>query len=205
MLYEDREIMIRKVLPILPSMKSGCEIGVYAGEFAQSLMRVSKADKLILIDAWELFRPILVSADANGNNPVILPGTLLRSTVEKKFAKDIAAGRCQIMQGWSAECIPQIENKSLDWVYIDADHSYEGCLRDLLLVEEKMKEDSFIMGHDYEFNKQKCRDSESWSFGVGKAVDEFCATRGWHIVAKGNDGCVSYCLSKNANRLSPTL
>jgi len=202
MIYEDREEMIRKVLPALPSMKSGCEIGVYAGEFAQSLMRVANPDKLILIDAWDLFAHILVSGDVNGNNVVHLPARSLQSIVERKFAVAISEERCQIIKGWSHECIPQIANASLDWVYIDADHSYEGCLRDLLLIEEKMKEDSFIMGHDYDFNTQKYRESEGWDFGVGKAVDEFCATRGWHIVAKANDGCVSYCLSKNPNRLS---
>ena len=158
-------------------------------------MRVAKPDKFILIDAWDILDPILVCGDVNGNNVVSLPASFLKATVEKKFASKV-----QIMQGWSHECIPQIENASLDWVYIDADHSYEGCLRDLILIEEKMKEDSFIMGHDYEFNMEKCK--TRWTFGVGKAVDEFCATRGWHIVAKGNDGCVSYCLSKNPNRLS---
>ena len=187
--------MISKVLPFLPSMKTCCEIGVYAGEFAQSLMRVAKPDNFILIDAWDILDPILVCGDVNGNNVVSLPASFLKATVEKKFASKV-----QIMQGWSHECIPRIENASLDWVYIDADHSYEGCLRDLMLIEEKMKDDSFIMGHDYEFNMEKCK--TPWTFGVGKAVDEFCVTRGWHIVAKGNDGCVSYCLSKNPNRLA---
>ena len=48
------------------------------------------------------------------------------------------------------------------------------------------------MGHDYEMNMNKAK--TVYSFGVRKAVDEFCNTYKQTIYAKALDGCVSYAI-----------
>lgn len=56
----------------------------------------------------------------------------------------------------------------LDWIYIDGDHSYEGCLRDLENSLKVVKQGGLILGDDYGWPNAK------WSKpGVTKAVDEF--------------------------------
>lgn len=43
----------------------------------------------------------------------------------------------------------QYEDNSLDFVFIDGDHSYAGCKRDILAYLPKMKPNSILAGHDY--------------------------------------------------------
>jgi hypothetical protein len=61
--------------------------------------------------------------------------------------------------------------KSLDFVFIDADHGYEGCLRDLRAWYPKVKPGGIFSGHDYENTSYP-------KFGVTQAVKEFAAEKG---------------------------
>ena len=59
-------------------------------------------------------------------------------------------------------------NEMLDWIYIDGDHSYEGCLRDLENALQVVRPGGLILGDDYGWPNSK------WSKpGVTKAVNEF--------------------------------
>jgi len=188
--YDTREDMIKGVVP---TGGIGCELGVYAGEFAEQLMRIAKPDKLILIDGWDIIGPSLFTGDQDVNNCISLSSETLFNVVKSRFSKK----NVEIIKALTHDAIPKIEDE-LDWVYIDADHSYEGCLRDLMLIEKKIKTGGLIMGHDYEMNMKKATvDWETkFNIGVGRAVNEFCKTRGWKIIAKGYDGAVSFCLKK---------
>jgi len=75
-------------------------------------------------------------------------------------------------------------------VYIDADHSYEAVKNDLNNAFLKVKNGGYIMGHDYEFNRQKTDNIHF--FGVKQAVDEFCSKYSLSIDMKAMDGCVSF-------------
>jgi hypothetical protein len=62
----------------------------------------------------------------------------------------------------------------------------------LKIEYKKIKKGGWIMGHDYEMNMNKAK--TVYSFGVRKAVDEFCNTYKQTIYAKALDGCVSYAI-----------
>jgi len=47
-----------------------------------------------------------------------------------------------------------------DLVFIDGDHSYEGCKKDILAYNSKVKSNGVLSGHDYDF------------VGVNQAVNE---------------------------------
>lgn len=56
----------------------------------------------------------------------------------------------------------------LDWIYIDGDHSYEGCLQDLENSLKIVKPGGLILGDDYGWPNAR------WSKpGVTQAVNEF--------------------------------
>lgn len=57
------------------------------------------------------------------------------------------------------------QDQSLDLVFIDADHSYEGVKADIHAWAPKVRQGGILAGHDY--------DQPDFP-GVKKAVDEFC-------------------------------
>lgn len=63
---------------------------------------------------------------------------------------------------YSYEVDDKFSNNEFDFLYIDANHSYDGVKRDLELYIPKVKKGGVIAGHDY---------VENW-VGVRKAVDE---------------------------------
>ena len=59
-------------------------------------------------------------------------------------------------------------DEMLDWIYVDGDHSYEGCLKDLNNAKEIVKPGGLILGDDYGWPNSKYQ-----KVGVTKAVNEF--------------------------------
>lgn len=67
------------------------------------------------------------------------------------------------------------DNETVDFVFIDADHSYEGVMRDIKAWWPKVKSGGTFAGHDYE---------KGWP-GVVKAVNEFAKSVGLTFTVLG--------------------
>lgn len=158
------------------------EIGVFKGEFLDYLTECSST-----VDAVDLFEGNMCSGDVDGNNVVYYDvGKSYLELLEKykeTSVKIYKANSIDFLQ--SQEC-------SYDIIYLDGDHTYNGVKNDLIHAYQKIKDGGYIMGHDYEMNMKKAK--HVYDFGVKKAVDEFCITYNQTILAKGLDGCVSYCI-----------
>ena len=61
----------------------------------------------------------------------------------------------------STDAVKLIADSSLDFVYIDANHTYESVAEDIRLYYPKVKKGGLFSGHDYDYESVK------------KAVDEF--------------------------------
>jgi len=57
--------------------------------------------------------------------------------------------RRRIMRKKSVEAAFEIKDESLDYAFIDGDHSYEGVKRDITLWWPKVKKGGWIGGHDW--------------------------------------------------------
>ena len=55
-----------------------------------------------------------------------------------------------ILRGDSSQLAEQIPDTSLDFCFIDADHTYEGVSKDILAYKNKVKEGGMFCGHDYD-------------------------------------------------------
>jgi predicted O-methyltransferase YrrM len=64
----------------------------------------------------------------------------------------------------SVEASTMFEDYSLDFVFLDADHSYKGVIKDLHAWDKKIKTNGIIAGHDYKNPEFP---------GIEKAVYEF--------------------------------
>ena len=75
----------------------------------------------------------------------------------------------KIYREYSFEAVKRFPDNYFDLVYIDGDHSYEGCLRDIKDWYPKVKSGKFLVGDDYRVltNRQGVK------FGVIEAVNEF--------------------------------
>ena len=63
----------------------------------------------------------------------------------------------------SCDAAKLFDDESLDFVYIDADHSYEAVMKDIMAWASKVRHGGVLGGHDY---------SEPSCGGVKRAVDE---------------------------------
>ena len=59
--------------------------------------------------------------------------------------------RVKVLQMRTVEEAELVEDKSLDFVFIDADHSYSGCLADIKAWTPKVRPGGMVSGHDYEW------------------------------------------------------
>ena len=171
----------------IPEKSTIAEIGVFKGEYAEYLLETFNPYKLILIDPWK--NEMICSGDQDGNNVNYYNGSDLYNHVLDKFKKN---ENVIILRKTSDNAF--IETRTLDMVYIDGDHSYEGVRCDLELAAQWVKKGGWICGHDYCMNANKTQNN--YDFGVKKAVDEFCYIHGYCISYLACDGCVSYAIRK---------
>ena len=183
-LYETREQMVKQVLR--PGWKL-CEVGVFRGDFALTLLSSQPAE-LVLIDPWA--PGVCSSGDADGNNVVNVD-------MEKTFQSlptALKGAPCVLRRGYSGDVLAGYPDEYFDLIYIDGNHSYIGATQDLELAYKKVKRYGLIAGHDYEINILKT--SNLYDFGVGEAVNDFLRRKNLTLDAKALDGCVSFCIQK---------
>lgn len=147
-------------------MKRGAEIGVWKGDL--SVKFCAAGLEWIAVDAWS---PLPGWEDARNDAAALVEAKRIAWSRLKRYRK------CRILEMTSAEAAAVIPDKSLDLVYIDADHGYEAVIRDLDLWTPKIRPGGFIGGHDY---------SEAVpSIHVKAAVTDYVSTRGiapWFVL-----------------------
>lgn len=182
-LFNSRNEMIKE---LVATNGTYAEIGVFEGVFSKYILEVLQPTNLYMID---LFKGMCDSGNEDGNN-------VISRNMDDMYIKLLREMNTEpsvhILKGNSIDILATFPDNTLDMIYIDGDHSYNGCKHDLSLAYEKVKNGGWIMGHDYEMNMVKAR--TYYNFGVKQAVDEFCSTRNQEIYAKALDGCVSFAI-----------
>jgi hypothetical protein len=97
-----------------------------------------------------------------------------RSVIES----ELADGRAQMHTGDSATVLAGFPDAYFDWLYIDADHSYQGVKRDIEQAVRTLKPDGVIVFNDYILFSH----FEMLPYGVVHAVNELCLDEGWEMV-----------------------
>jgi hypothetical protein len=137
------------------------EIGVAKGKFSQSILKTLAPEKLFLIDSWENFD--LGYVDYNMVDQTSHDDRYFSVVDKFKDFKNV-----EILRKRSIEGLNTFPDNFFDWVYIDADHSFDGCYNDLITAHPKIKQNGYICGHDY-LADGKIQDG----FGVNEAVHKF--------------------------------
>lgn len=157
----------------LPLNSCGAEIGVQRGDFSANILR-TKVSSLFLVDAW---RP-LPSDDPR--DPAVLNEGGHEANyrhVCKRFDREILTGRVMIIREASPKAAAKFDDGQLDWAYIDAGHTFESALTDLIAWSKKVHRGGALMVHDYLDNEH----TRKMGFGVIWAVKAFCDLARWEV------------------------
>ena len=133
-------------------LKHGVEIGCSKGNFLRGLLNRCKKVHLTSIDPW-----VAIPGEEYEHYPHEENYERARQRSESYF------GRSVLIRDTSANAVGLFDDESLDFVFIDGAHTYEGCKLDIELWTPKVKIGGFVTGHDYRADLFP---------GVIKAVDE---------------------------------
>ena len=128
----------------------GVEVGVHRGMNVKRILNHLNIKKLYLVDPWTG----LDEKEKSDQQKIY-------SEVLKEFSNN---SKIEIIRKKSLDACKDFEDLSLDFVYVDGDHSYESVKQDLNHWYPKIKNFGVICGDDYGHFSGK---------GVIKAVDEF--------------------------------
>lgn len=126
----------------------GVEVGVFRGDNAKSILKELNIEKLFLVDSWGNYNQMKAKME----------GVYLHVLDELGDNKKV-----EIIRKESRIGVNCFEDNSLDFVYVDANHTYESVYQDISLWVKKIKINGIMGGHDV-FN---------W-MDVLDAVKDFC-------------------------------
>jgi hypothetical protein len=159
-----------EILSRLGANPVGAELGVFHGSLSSCLL-VRPDLRLIMVDSWgDTYQP----GYDDGTDFV---GQLSAEEMERHAeAAEVltrhAEDRRTIIRSDTALAVREMgDRRDLDFVFVDADHSYSGCRRDIEAWVPCLKPGGLLCGHDYAHP-----DYPTWD--VKRAVDEFAAARG---------------------------
>lgn len=118
--------------------KIGAEIGVYKGEFTERFCKVGI--KMYAIDPWHSYGGA---------------GRTQKSQDRQNFLYGHASrllGRyndCTIIRKTSMDAVKHFKDRSLDFVYIDGNHSFKHVAQDIYEWSYKVRKGGAVSGHDY--------------------------------------------------------
>ena len=138
----------------------GAEVGVFDGGMSKALFNLIHGLRLFMVDRWQVYGPVEVAGDPDARMPRLTRREWKRIEARARAVAGAHAG-ATIIKGDSVEAAATIADHSLDFVFIDGDHSYDGCRRDISAWRPKVRTGGWLMGHDYTIRP-----------GVRRAVDE---------------------------------
>jgi hypothetical protein len=121
--------------------KNGVEVGVQKAEYSKYLLENTKLF-MYLVDIWE-YQP-------GYRDPANV------STIEQENYMKIAVkalqgyeDRYKIIRKYSVDAAKDFEDNSLDFVYLDAQHTWAACTADLIAWYPKVRSGGLMAGHDF--------------------------------------------------------
>lgn len=154
----------------------GVEIGVAGGHFTKQIMATwSSLDRLYIVDAWQYF-------ETGYNDPCNLSDAEQEERYQQVKKDFSAEPRVMIIRALSSNAAKMFTRSSVDFIYLDANHSELETGRDLEAWYPMLRSGGIIAGHDYE-------PGNGIGYGVKAAVDKFAAQRGLPVYVTNTDRC----------------
>ena len=121
-----------KILKYLPKNSVVAEVGTQYGHFAEQMMAIAKPKKLHLIEYnFDLFK------------------TEISKKQIIRVQEGIENGTVELHEGDSSTNLRSFPDEYFDWIYIDADHAYQGVCKDIQQGYTKVKAPGMMVFNDY--------------------------------------------------------
>jgi hypothetical protein len=121
--------------------KKGAEIGVCTGRYSMKLCEGIPGLKLHCVDPWVPYDNYVEQhseSDAKNMN------NAMRIARER-----LAKYGCNFIRKYSLDAANDIKDESLDFVFIDGNHSFEYVIDDIVAWSRKVRPGGIVAGHDY--------------------------------------------------------
>jgi hypothetical protein len=110
---------------------NGAEIGVDRGRFSEFILKLHPDMHMLLVDPWRW---------------KLRGQSRYESTLRRM---EPFGDRARIDRRYSFEAVMDVPDESLDWVYIDGDHTFDYVMTDLIWWARKVRYGGVVAGHDY--------------------------------------------------------
>lgn len=143
----------------------GAEVGVAEGKMSAMLLKTMPGLTLYMIDRWSEYSDEERKRDRHSKQPLLRQRDWDDKYRKARSVVSIYGERAHLVRESSLEAVAHFDDEVFDFVFLDADHSYEGLKADIQAWLPKVKPGGYLCGHDYH-NKANPKP------GVDKAVDE---------------------------------
>ena len=125
------------------NVKTMVEVGVWQGDFAvQILEQCEFIEQYYMIDPW--------ASLPDWNKPLNVDREVFDNVFAEAMRKTaFASNKRVVLRGRTKDVIDEIRDDSLDFAYIDGDHTLRGITIDLIRLLPKIKEGGIIGGDDF--------------------------------------------------------
>lgn len=160
--YTSRNAMLRDFKYLTDNIDIAIEIGVFRGEFSFEMINALQPKNFYGVDPFELYEGCVTKPGPEFENQEKL------DQLANRVRSELLSRDAQLIRKQSKEASLDFEDNSVDVVYIDGDHTYEGVKLDIEVWWPKVKPGGFLCGHDY------CKGTTGFGYpyGVIEAVQE---------------------------------
>jgi len=165
--------------------RRGAEVGVYEGDLSVALLERYPNLHLYMVDWWRAAAPDS-EYRRSGDKLSLLSQEEMDAARDKALGSTwyFAGPRRIVLQRESGDAAKILAEESLDFVFIDADHTFDAVLRDLKVWYPKVRRGGIVSGHDWYENRRRFE-----LFQVPQVVRAFRVEMG---LTAGRENCEEY-------------
>ncbi|MDC6448218.1 class I SAM-dependent methyltransferase [Alphaproteobacteria bacterium] len=154
---------------ILEQLKKNCiiiEVGVWQGEFSNKIYNICSPKELVLVDSWTYDKQVRGCApQVDGKEP--LSQKFFDDAKNETYSKFKNMKEVLILDKNSIDASSNYNDNYFDYIYLDAEHTYQAVSNDLDTWYPKLKINGVFFGDDYYWRE------EDGSLSLHKAYQDF--------------------------------
>ena len=121
--------------------KIGVEIGTSKGMYAKWLLHKVKDLKLYCVDPWKVYDACVEMHEKEGQK--------VWDGFYEETKKRLEGMNVEIIRKFSMDGVKDFVDNSLDFVYLDGNHTFEFVINDIAEWSKKVRPGGIISGHDF--------------------------------------------------------